>query len=750
MKRFRLVLIYSIIFSALFFCAGFNNSASAATTDDSITEAIGSESTTYSENPSDSEKASEDAVVTSNVEDSSIPASAEKNSLERSASPKERFVTEEGHTYYYKNGVKQSGVIEDNGSFYYLDLNTFALLNKVSIVEFDENRYFVLESGKIVVSDWVYWNDKKAYANDRGIIAKGTYYVGPNKYTTDADGFVIEPVRAGFVVYDDGMAYRMTNGAYAKGLFYVGKDRYYADENGKIEKKARWIDYNGKRYFSQPNGALYRSRWLYFGDKKAYVGVDGAAGIGTYYVGTTKYTSDEEGYVIEPGFVNVAGGMAYRMTNGAYAKGLFYVGQDRYYADEHGKIEKKARWIDYNGKRYFSQPNGALYRSRWLYFGDKSAYASGDGSIAIGNYYIGSTLYVSDDEGFIELGPKIVSRDGKTFFINKDGGITRNGWVKVNDTQYAYAKADGDFAKGFYYIGISLYYGNPANGFIDMGEAVRTYGDIKVATKADGSLHRDGFIMMDSGIYYAKSSGLLAVNETVVVDGLSFKLEADGRLKAGSGIVIIGNDKYFRDSETGGVLKNRWIKFGDDYYYAGVDGKFLSGWQTIGGETYYFATDTKKMAKNTYVGRIYMDASGQMAGVYKYAYSLAKSLDFSLRNCYNWVISNMSYSGYNLTSSTTVEDLAAEGLYYKNGNCYVFAATFYAMAAAMGYDARVMKGYVQTLSHGNQAHGWCEVRVNGVTYICDPENEWYTHTDQFMKQYRSPGTSRYVNYGPMN
>ncbi|MED1058994.1 cell wall-binding protein, partial [Bacillus mycoides] len=39
---------------------------------------------------------------------------------------------------------------------------------------------------------------------------------------------------------------------------------------------------------------------------------------------------------------------------------------------------------------------------------------------------------------------------------------------------------------------------------------------------------------------------------------------------------------------SGNVIKNSWVKRDIDYYYAGSDGVFLTGWQEIDGKTYYF------------------------------------------------------------------------------------------------------------------------------------------------------------------
>ena len=65
-------------------------------------------------------------------------------------------------------------------------------------------------------------------------------------------------------------------------------------------------------------------------------------------------------------------------------------------------------------------------------------------------------------------------------------------------------------------------------------------------------------------------------------------------------------------------------------------------------------------------------------------------------------------------------DAAVEMLSTELGNCYNYAATFWAMARALGYDARVYSGTVGT---DRSPHGWVEIEIGGENYIFDTELE---------------------------
>ncbi|MEK4867945.1 cell wall-binding protein [Bacillus sp. FSL E2-8895] len=58
------------------------------------------------------------------------------------------------------------------------------------------------------------------------------------------------------------------------------------------------------------------------------------------------------------------------------------------------------------------------------------------------------------------------------------------------------------------------------------------------------------------------------------------------------GIQIVVDEKdptkWSAKDSSGNVIKNSWVNRGSDYYYAGHDGVFLTGWKEIDGKTYYF------------------------------------------------------------------------------------------------------------------------------------------------------------------
>lgn len=60
------------------------------------------------------------------------------------------------------------------------------------------------------------------------------------------------------------------------------------------------------------------------------------------------------------------------------------------------------------------------------------------------------------------------------------------------------------------------------------------------------------------------------------------------------------------------------------------------------------------------------------------------------------------------------------------GDCYNFAAAFYFLARALGYDARAVVGECGYIWNTHAIpHGWVEITMDGVDYLFDPEIENY-------------------------
>ncbi|MBQ7241985.1 MAG: S-layer homology domain-containing protein [Firmicutes bacterium] len=134
---------------------------------------------------------------------------------------------------------------------------------------------------------------------------------------------------------------------------------------------------------------------------------------------------------------------------------------------------------------------------------------------------------------------------------------------------------------------------------------------------------------------------------------------------------------------------------------------------------------------------------------YPEAEAVLNEVGWDLRQAFNWSAS-LTYYGNGAADmpdepSPGTEWFADFGFKNHKGNCYVKAATFYEMAASLGYAPRQITGEVPLRRGGMGPHSWIEIDIYGETFVYDPE-KGYTG---FKFKYGQPGTWRYTNYSPM-
>ena len=72
-------------------------------------------------------------------------------------------------------------------------------------------------------------------------------------------------------------------------------------------------------------------------------------------------------------------------------------------------------------------------------------------------------------------------------------------------------------------------------------------------------------------------------------------------------------------------------------------------------------------------------------------------------------------------------DKAYEMLSTGKGNCYNFAAAFWALSRGIGYETYAISG---TCTSSNQPHGWCVIEIDGKDYFFDCEWEYAYYYDR--------------------
>ena len=250
---------------------------------------------------------------------------------------------------------------------------------------------------------------------------------------------------------------------------------------------------------------------------------------------------------------------------------IVYENGEFYFYDENGEMVKGC-WIDFNGNRYFASPDGSFYRNRFIKFGSTRYYMGSDGAV-LTNAVFGydGEYYFAGSDGVIAVN-RWAELDGKSYFAGPAGAFYRNRFIKFGSTRY-YMTADGSVAKEtvFKYNG-EFYYGDQT-GEIAVNRWV-AHKDKKFFAGPTGAFYHNRFISFGKVRYYLNTDGSVVKDLVFKCNGEFFCAEKeDGRIAIDKWVQR--QDKKYFAGPTGAFYHNRYIKFGNDYYYLNTDGSVV-------------------------------------------------------------------------------------------------------------------------------------------------------------------------------
>lgn len=76
-----------------------------------------------------------------------------------------------------------------------------------------------------------------------------------------------------------------------------------------------------------------------------------------------------------------------------------------------------------------------------------------------------------------------------------------------------------------------------------------------------------------------------------------------------------------------------------------------------------------------------------------------------------------------------VEGFGAVALKNRVGMCNAYASAFILLVRKLGFDAYLVKGSTKGSGGGYRYHEWCEININGMVYVFDPQ------LDQSLSRY---------------
>ena len=498
--------------------------------------------------------------------------------------------TVEGKKYLDAAGNPLKGMQTIEEKLYYFDIETGVL--QYGWITVGENRYFASESG-ILYRNQLIWFGKTAYCMGAdGSVQYGIVNLNGIIYHTDEKTGQLNQ-KSGWIEKDEKKYFVNANGVlYRNQLIWFGKTAYcmgadgsvqygivnlngtiyHTDEkSGQLIQKSGWIEKDGKKYFANANGVLYQNQLIWFGKTAYCMGMDGSVQYGIAQAGGKYYHTDEKsGQLIQKSgwiekdrkkyFANANGVLyqnqliwfgktAYCMgTDGSVQYGIVNLNGTIYHTDEKsGQLIQKSGWIEKDGKKYFANVNGVLYRNQLIWFG-KTAYCMGaDGSVQYGIAQAGGKYYHTDEKtGQVIQKAGWVEKDGKKYYASVTGQMYQNQFIAFGTTWY-YCGNDAAIVKGKQVIGGVIYnfdsngimkkeggwgeyngnkyYKNPATGFPYKAQWV-TFGQTWYYANANGFMVSGWQTINGYRYYFYPSTKIMARNTTI--DGI--RIGADGRV----------------------------------------------------------------------------------------------------------------------------------------------------------------------------------------------------------------------------
>lgn len=492
----------------------------------------------------------------------------------------------DGYYYYVKNGEFLEDCVEKIGNSYYGFSYQGRMYDDTSFsIRDEENRknyeYWAKKGGALYTNSWYsdrydsyyFGADGKGYEGYQKVNGKQYYFVSGRMYRNQLIWEELDGKH--YIAGDDGVVVEAKNNTWTKvdDAYYYMKDKrflrdcvvqidntwYGFNDSGRMydnEGFAIWTrDMTASYYRAQKGGALitgwYQNRgdWYYYGtDKKGYEGLQTVNGKQYYFsqgrmccsqtVETEKkcYIADADGNLKEAKNNEwiQAEGKYYYVKNLQFLRGCVEkIGNSYYGFNESGVMYENDTFSIWDGGKsisYRAKANGALYTSSWYQDSYQYYYYGADGKGCEGLKTINGKQYYFVDAAMCTN--QAVTVNGKPYLCKNDGtaeGMKNNTWTFYNN-RYYYVKNN--------------------TVLTDTVEKIGMY-------------------------YYAfNSNGLMYSNQMFSM----YAIDSTGK----------GEYKTLFAKESGALYTNSWVKYRENWYYAGADGNAYKGLKTIGGKQYFF------------------------------------------------------------------------------------------------------------------------------------------------------------------
>ncbi|MBO4338844.1 MAG: hypothetical protein J5877_02845 [Clostridia bacterium] len=207
-------------------------------------------------------------------------------------SEKNGFITVDGKTYYYLNGVMQKGLKTIDGKKYYFGSDGVMYVKR--LISVSGKKYYMGADGAAYTKKLISVNGKKYYMGSDGVAYTNKLIsVNGKKYYMGKDGAAYTSK----LISVDGKKYYMGKDgvAYTSKLASIDGKKYYFGKDG-VAYKSKLISVSGKKYYIGKDCVAYKSKFASLSGKKYYFGSDCAMYKSkTFSVSGVKWRADSNG-----------------------------------------------------------------------------------------------------------------------------------------------------------------------------------------------------------------------------------------------------------------------------------------------------------------------------------------------------------------------------------------------------------------------------------------------------------------------
>jgi hypothetical protein len=239
------------------------------------------------------------------------------------------------------------------------------------------------------------------------VAATLTLYIGGSSTKLPADNTTTEGTGEYYI--EDGKIYEFNADLVRSQFVVIDGVTYYANKNGVMVHGKTFKAADGNWHYAHEDGSVETTKGIKDTDDNGKVYCTGTSNgkllvNGSKVVDGERYVANTKGKLVKNGFFTTAKGYKYCLKNYKAIKNKVFTYTDgySYVANKNGTIQKGKKIVSLNGKKYYVNAGGSIAKNKVVTYNGKKYVAQKSGVIAISKKVtIGKKTYTTNSKGVI-------------------------------------------------------------------------------------------------------------------------------------------------------------------------------------------------------------------------------------------------------------------------------------------------------------------------------------------------------------